>query len=243
MTAAVPSPSRQRVEDLRRGLTQVRHRIETACAQVDRDPDGVTLVVVTKTHPASDVVALLDLGVCDIGENRDQEAADKVAQVRGSGHQVRVHFVGQVQSNKAVSVASYAQVVHSVDRLSLVRALDRATRRSARDLSVFVQVALHDEALTARGGTGIGEAQLLAQAVHDSAYLHLIGVMAVAPLGGDPLVSFRRLAAVRDDLQERWPDAVMMSAGMSGDLEAAVTAGATHLRVGSAILGSRPALR
>ncbi|AKU17209.1 YggS family pyridoxal phosphate-dependent enzyme [Luteipulveratus mongoliensis] len=233
----------QRTAELKAGLEVVDARIRSACAAVDRDPEGVTLVVVTKFFPAADVTRLHDLGVRHIGENRHQEAADKVAELDPRTRaDLTVHFIGQLQSNKAAAVTSYADVVQSVDRAKVVAALDRAAAQRDRRLSVTLQVDLAGSD-AARGGVAPHEIGALADAVADSAQLDLRGVMAVAPLGADPAPAFARLRELAEDVHREHPDATWISAGMSGDLEAAVAAGATHLRVGSAILGSRPALR
>ena len=239
-----------RVEELRRNLAAVQHRITAACAAAGRDPAEVTLIVVTKFFPASDVVALADLGVTDIGENKDQEAAAKVAELPPAVRErLTVHFIGQLQTNKARSVARYADAVHSVDRSKLVRALDKATR-AARDagerapyLPVLVQVDLGEGAQAGRGGAHPDEVERLAEEVAATEHLRLRGVMAVAPLGLDEdgaRRAFERLAAHAETVRRVDPAATWISGGMSGDLEIAVAAGATHLRVGTAILGSRP---
>lgn len=239
-----------RVEELRRNLAAVQHRITAACAAAGRDPAEVTLIVVTKFFPASDVVALADLGVTDIGENKDQEAAAKVAELPPAVRErLTVHFIGQLQTNKARSVARYADAVHSVDRSKLVRALDKATR-AARDagerapyLPVLVQVDLGEGAQAGRGGAHPDEVERLAEEVAGTEHLRLRGVMAVAPLGLDEdgaRRAFERLAAHAETVRRVDPAATWISGGMSGDLEIAVAAGATHLRVGTAILGSRP---
>lgn len=221
--------------ELAANLAVVHRRIAEAARAAGRT-DEITLVVVTKYFPAADVDLLAGLGVTDIGENRDQEAAAKVAVLAHRDH-LRVHFIGQLQSNKAGSVARYADVVQSVDRAKVVRALDRGATASGRVLDVTVQVALSDD--EGRGGVPVDEAAALADVVGEAASLRLRGVMAVAPLGGDPRAAFARLREVRDGIRRAHPGATWMSAGMSGDLEAAVAEGATHLRVGSAILGSR----
>ncbi len=207
-----------------------------ACAAAGRDRTEVTVVAVSKTWPAADVRALRELGVRDFGENRDQEAAEKAAEVPD----VRWHFVGRLQTNKARSVASYAAVVHSLDRPRLASALSAGAGLAGRTVDVLVQVALDDG--PGRGGAAPAAVAALADIVADLPGLRLAGVMAVAPLGGDPAAAFRRLGALSRALRERHPEAVAISAGMSGDLEAAVTAGATHLRVGTALFGRRPPL-
>jgi PLP dependent protein len=205
------------------------------------------LIAVTKTYPASDVVHLAALGIGDVGENRDQEAAPKAASVAASGVTgVRWHYVGQLQRNKCRSVAGYANVVHSVDRLPLVAAL--ATARAAvpasvPPLDVLVQVSLDGQ--THRGGATRADVAAIAGAVTEASSLRLAGVMAVAPLGlaGDAVArAFAELRAVSVELRSTYPEATVISAGMSADLEPAIMHGATHVRVGSALLGTRPLL-
>jgi PLP dependent protein len=236
-----------RSDELGDRLRAVRERVERACAAAGRPPGDVTVVVVTKTFPAQDVQRLAGLGVRDVGENRDQEARQKVLDVaRGGGpgtDRLRWHFVGQLQRNKAASVARYADVVHSVDRAALVGALSKGAVAAARELEVLVQVELDPPGQrTGRGGVDVGELPAVAEQVLQAPGLVLRGVMGVAPLGGDPTEAFTRLAEAALVLRRSSPDAVWISAGMSGDLEQAVACGATHLRVGSAVLGSRPSL-
>ena len=228
-----------RREQLAASLAAVRARIDRTMADAGRT-DAVSLVVVTKFFPASDVDLLVGLGVTDIGENRDQEAAAKV-ELLAHRELLTVHFIGQLQSNKAASVAHYADVVQSVDRAKVVRALDRAAGAVGRVLDVTVQVSL--EAARGRGGADPADAPALADLVAASPALRLRGVMAVAPLGADPRAAFARLRQVSDGIRTAHPEAGWVSAGMSADLEEAVAHGATHLRVGSAILGSRPSHR
>ena len=228
-------------------LTAVRSRIEAACAAAGRDAAEVTLIVVTKFHPPSDIAHLVDLGVTDIGENRDQEAGAKIAEldpaVRAA---LTVHFIGQLQTNKAKNVVAYADCVQSVDRPKLVGALDRAVAARSelpQKLDVLLQVDLGEGEDAGRGGILPEQLPALADAVGDSEHLNLRGVMSVAPFGLDEAgtaAAFGRLAALGDAVQERHPEATIRSAGMSSDLEIAIASGATHLRVGTAILGSRP---
>jgi PLP dependent protein len=227
------------------GLEAVEARILAACTAAGRDRSEITLVAVTKTFPASDVGHLAALGVRDVGENRDQDAAEKVAECERAGVPgLRWHFVGQLQRNKAGSVATYAHVVHSVDRARLVTALDRAALAAGRRVVALVQVDLRAEPLDdGRGGAAPSLVAELAEAVAGAQQLELGGVMAVAPMGEDPAPAFARLAEVAARLRRDHPSATVVSAGMSGDLEAAVQHGATHLRVGTALLGSRPSLR
>jgi pyridoxal phosphate enzyme (YggS family) len=229
-----------RREELAAGLQHVLRRVERACAVAGRDPGEVELVAVTKFFPASDVDLLVDLGVRHIGENRHQEAAAKMLEVRRRAD-LTLHFIGQLQTNKAGAVARYADVVQSVDRPRLAEALQRGARSAGRRLGVLVQVALDHE--SGRAGVAPAEARTLADQVAESPDLDLLGVMAVAPLGGDPDPAFALLREVARGIQQDHPRATWVSAGMSADLEAAIAHGATHLRVGSAILGSRPPLR
>ena len=240
-----------RTEQLADNLSRLRDRIAAAAAAAGRDPAEVTLVAVTKTFPAADVVRLARLGVTDIGENRDQEAAPKVAEVAGlagpAGLAVRWHFVGRLQRNKCRSVAGYADLVHSVDSVRLAAALGAAAQRRGRPLEVLVQVSL--DADPTRGGALPGggdpdrEVARVADTVAGQPALRLRGVMAVAPLAWDPAIAFDRLAEIAGQVRAGHPQATVISAGMSGDLEAALAHGATHLRIGSALLGNRAPLR
>lgn len=226
-----------RLEELRTNLAAVRQRIVRAAEAADRDPAEVALVVVTKFFPASDVRMLADLGVSDVGENRHQEAEAKAAEC--ADLPLRWHFIGGLQSNKAAAVARYADVVESVDRASLVGRLDRGAAESGREVDVLVQVSLDPPGRDHRAGVVPEELGALAAEVDAAPHLSLRGLMAVAPLGEDPAEAFGRLAAIRSVFLDDHPSATRLSAGMSGDLEAAVYAGATHVRVGSAVLGSR----
>lgn len=245
MTSAVGGAGTDpRLAELAANLERLEARIAAACADAGRARGEVTVVAVTKTFPAEDVVRLRSLGVLDVGENRDGDAAGKAAACRDLGlGGLRWHFVGQVQRNKAASVASYADVVHSVDRARLVPALDRGAAAAGRRLTALVQVDLREPvADDGRGGAAPAEVGVLAAEIDRAGHLDLGGVMAVAPLDGDPARAFRRLAEISAGLRATYGSATMVSAGMSADLEAAVAAGATHLRVGTALLGSRPPL-
>lgn len=224
--------------ELERALRTVRARIDDACADLGRDPTEVTLVAVTKTFPASDVRLLAELGVTDVGENRDQEARAKHAACADLA--LRWHFVGQLQRNKARSVATYADVVHSVDRLSLVTALSAAATGTGREITALVQVNLDESADDGRGGVPVDLAADLGDAIALAPGLRLGGVMAVAPLGTDPAASYATLARTAEQIRDRHPAATIVSAGMSGDLEQAIRHGATHVRIGTALLGHRP---
>lgn len=237
----LPATGDDRAAQLRAGLDAVESRIARACADAGRDRADVQLVVVTKFFPADDVCLLAAQGVTHIGENRDQEARDKVGSLVAAVRDgLTVHFIGQLQTNKVASVASYADVVHSVDRPRLVGALDRAAGSAGRTLGALIQVDLDGDDGAGRGGVPPAGAAELADAVAACENLNLRGVMAVAPLGAEPAPVFARLREVAAGIRSQHPQASWISAGMSGDLEAALAHGATHLRVGSAILGSRP---
>ena len=230
-----------RIEDLRANLAAVRRRIAEAATAAGRDPDEVSLVVVTKFFPASDVRLLAELGVTDVGENRHQEAQAKAAECADLG--LRWHFIGGLQSNKAAAVASYADIVESVDRTKLVRGLQRGAQERGHEVDVLLQVSLDQPGSDHRSGASPAELGELAAAVQDADGLRLRGLMAVAPLGEDAERAFDRLAQVRGSFVTAHPGATTLSAGMSADLEAAVARGATHVRVGSAVLGPRPPIK
>lgn len=222
-------------------LAVVRRRIAAACAEAGRPEDDVSLVVVTKFFPASDVRLLADLGVTDVGENRHQEAEEKAAECADLG--LRWHFIGGLQSNKAAAVAAYADVVESVDRAKLVAPLSRGAHSRGHDVDVLLQVSLDPPGADHRSGADPDDLADLARRVEEAGMLRLRGLMAVAPLGEEPDVAFARLADVRESFVRDHPEATTLSAGMSGDLEAAVRHGATHVRVGSAVLGERPTVQ
>lgn len=228
-----------RADEVAANLEAVRRRIAVACEAAGRSADDVSLVVVTKFFPPSDVRLLADLGVTDVGENRHQEAAEKAAECADLG--LRWHFIGALQSNKAAAVASYADVVESVDRAKLVGPLDRGA--GERVLDVLLQVSLDPPGAGNRAGVDPATLGDLADAVVSADHLRLRGLMAVAPLGEDPARAFARLAEVREAFVAAHPSATVLSAGMSGDLEHAIAHGATHVRVGSAVLGPRPAVK
>jgi len=229
----VTGPSRR--DELAVRLTAVQQRIVAACQAAGRDPVGVTLIAVTKTFPASDVRLLSELGVRDVGENRDAEAAPKAAQC--ADLDLTWHFIGQLQTNKAASVVRYATFVHSVDRVRLIRALGTAARRAETVVQCLVEVSLDGD--PARGGAVASEVPALAETLAAEPGLVLAGVMAIAPLGMAPAEAFATLLDSAAVVRAVRPAATVISAGMSGDLEEAVAAGATHLRIGTALLGDR----
>ena len=235
-----------RKQEIAVNLARVEERITAACTAAGRKREEVTLIVVTKTYPASDVRTLAELGVRHVAENKDQDAAPKAADC--ADLPLSWHFVGQLQTNKVRSVVGYADVVQSVDRSRLVTALSKEAERSGRELGCLIQVAL-DAGVSGRGergGVGPGGVGELADLVAASPGLRLDGLMTVAPLTGEyagrQQEAFGRLMDLSTDLRRAHPAANMVSAGMSADLEQAVAAGATHVRVGTAVLGVRPRL-
>ncbi|MFH8475196.1 YggS family pyridoxal phosphate-dependent enzyme [Streptomyces sp. NPDC018000] len=235
-----------RKTQLAENLARVEERIASACIAAGRKREEVTLIVVTKTYPASDVRILHELGVRHVAENRDQDAAPKAAECADLS--LAWHFVGQLQTNKVRSVASYADFVQSVDRAKLVTALSAAAVREGRELGCLIQVALDAESGERgdRGGVAPDGIEELAAAVESAPGLRLGGLMTVAPLAGPyagrQRAAFDRLMEFSSRLRGNHPAANMVSAGMSADLEEAIAAGATHVRVGTAVLGVRPRL-
>jgi len=224
-----------RVDEVSLNLASVRSRIAQAAKHAGRNSEEITLIAVTKTYPATDAQILHELGVRDFAENRDREGAEKSAIVPG-----RWHFQGQIQSNKISSIAHWADVVHSLDDPRHLRLLAAAVPES-KVLSVFIQVCLDPQ--PGRGGVLPQNLSPLAELALEQPSLKLQGLMAVAPLGENPESAFLRLARIHSDFRQQFPSAASLSAGMSGDFETAIEHGATHLRVGGSILGSRSDLR
>jgi pyridoxal phosphate enzyme (YggS family) len=234
-----------RLAEIESALTAVRTRIAAACRAAGRAPEAVRLIAVTKTFPVSDAALLTDLGVTDLGENREQEAGPKVAELRELRPDTRPrwHMLGRLQRNKARAVARWAAEIQSVDSDRLVDALDKAvaTARAAGErtepLDVLVQVSIDGD--PTRGGAPLDTLAPLADHVARSSELRLRGIMAVAPQTITPAAAFERLASAAIRLREDHPEAVELSAGMTGDLEQAITHGSTCVRVGTALLGAR----
>lgn len=226
-----------RTAELAANLTRVQDAIARATKAAGREPRSVTLIAVTKNWPAEDVRRLAGLGVSDVGENRDQEAS--VKHEACADLQLTWHFVGQLQRNKAASVAKYADVVHSVDRPALVTALARGAQGARRRVGVCLQVDLGNDPSASRAGVAPAELPALADEVVGQPQLALLGLMTVAPLGAAPLPVFQRLAELSVQLVATHPGATMISAGMSSDMTVAIAAGATHVRIGTALLGTR----
>ena len=224
--------------DLATRLESVRAGVADAAREAGRDAAEITTIVVTKFHPVSLIEALYALGVRHVGENRHQEAQSKAAEL--AEFDLTWHFVGQVQGKKARQVRAYADVIHSVDRESLVAAL--ASAESTIDC--FIQVNLTDDA--ARGGVDPANLPALVDTVLAAPGVHLLGLMAVAPLGAgedakEPRRAFARVRELSEQIRSQAPAATALSMGMSQDYAAAVLEGATHLRIGTAITGNRPA--
>ena len=212
-----------RLDEISTNLEIVKSKI----AAVASHP--VTLIAVTKTFPVSDAQILQQLGVADFGENRDSEGAEKSQLVVGNWH-----FQGQIQSNKLKSITSWASVIHSLDD---PRHFEMIEKVAPHPLSIFLQVSL--DGAHHRGGAGVDQLYQLAEKVSASATHTLAGLMSVPPVGMDPEKAYSQLAVIRTEFMNRFPNAKSLSAGMSGDYETAISHGATHVRVGSSILGSR----
>ena len=227
-----------RLSDIQSNLEIIQSKINKACSAAGRDISEITLIAVTKTYPASDVDLLKQLGIENVGENRDQEASSKKSEVK---NQFNWHFIGQLQSNKAKSVVNYADLIHSVDRWSLAKEIQKSAQGINKVQPVLIQVDLDQSGPDpTRGGIWPAELSELAAAISQASHLELKGLMSVAPLGEKPELAFARLKEIRVGFLKEHPQAQILSAGMSDDLEAAILHGATHLRIGSALLGERP---
>lgn len=226
------------MESLAERLTEAQQRISAAASGCGRQADDINLIVVTKNHPTQLVFDLLELGVRDFGENRDQEAAPKAAEVRANSTiEHRWHFIGQLQSNKVKSVVNYASSVHSLDRQSLLDSLGKATVEREQPLDVFIQLNLTDD--EGRGGIQPSNLLSFAENVLMHPGLNLVGVMGVAALDNNLDRDFCAIRSASESLKTLKPDAALISAGMSEDFETAIAYGATHLCIGSAITGKR----
>jgi len=217
-----------RKAEIAQNLQEVKERIIGAAKSVNRDPNEIELIVVTKTFPISDIEILRELGESNFGENRDQEAGPKAAAIPATWH-----FQGQIQSNKIKSICEWADVVHSISSEKEILKFAQSPRKH----QVFLQVSLDGE--VGRGGASPADLAQLADLVNESNNLELMGLMAVAPLGVEPMKAFADLALINQGFADRYPNSKYLSAGMSGDFEAAIKYGATHIRIGSSILGSR----
>ena len=217
-----------RKAEIAQNLQEVKERIQNAAKSVNRDPSEISLIVVTKTFPISDIEILRDLGEANFGENRDQEAGPKAKTIPATWH-----FQGQIQSNKIKSICEWADVIHSISSEKEILRFAQSPRKH----QVFLQVSLDGQ--VGRGGASPADLTQLADLVNQSNNLELLGLMAVAPLGVEPDKAFADLAQINQEFAGQFPNSKYLSAGMSGDFEAAIKYGATHIRVGSSILGSR----
>ncbi|WP_098959104.1 YggS family pyridoxal phosphate-dependent enzyme [Pseudonocardia sp. N23] len=243
-----PAPrgsGQDRRDDLARRLARVRETVAAACAAAGRDVAEVDLLAVTKTVPAADVAILCGLGLRDFGENRAQEAAQKVEEVAGLVPDAapRWFFVGGLQRNKARVVVPWVTRVESLDSARLADALDAQARRAVDDglregpLPVLLQYSVDGD--PDRGGVAREGLGALAAHVSGLPGLRLDGLMAVAPLGAEPDEAFADVAAAFSALRDDHPSARVLSAGMSADLEVAIRHGSTCVRVGTALVGER----
>ena len=217
-----------RKDEIAQNLQEVKERISSAAKSAGRDPAEIQLIVVTKTFPISDIEILRELGESNFGENRDQEAGPKAEAINATWH-----FQGQIQRNKIKSICQWADVIHSISSEKEILKF----AQSPRAHQVFLQVSLDGQ--EGRGGASPADLTQLADLVNQSNNLELLGLMAVAPLGVEPIKEFADLAQINQGFASQYPNSKYLSAGMSGDFEAAIKHGATHVRVGSSILGSR----
>lgn len=224
-----------RRNEIEQNLNELNQRIEKACTDSGRSFDEVKTIAITKTWPTSDIEILYDLGLRNFGESKDQEAIKKVEELRGKD--IHWHFVGQIQTNKINHIASYADYVHAIDRNKVVEAFENALEKNGRSINALIQVSLDGD--ESRGGALPEAISSIAKAIEDSIHLTLGGLMAVAPVNQSPEVAFKKLSEIAGDFHQDFPSAQMISAGMSDDLEIAIKYGATHLRIGSDLLGNR----
>ena len=235
----------ERVREISCALLHVEERINKACQLAARSRNDVTLIAVTKTYPISDIQILQGLGITDFGENRDGEGMEKSSAVKSSVDaellaKTHWHYQGEIQSKKIGSISRWADTVHSLDDLTHIEKFDRALDLlGGKSLGVFIQVSLDGN--PTRSGLLPGDVLQACRAVTESSHLQLMGVMTVPPLEFDPEKSFSRIAEISENVKKYFPRAGYISAGMSGDFEVAIAHGATHIRIGSQILGSRGA--
>ena len=222
-----------RVDEISANLEKVKEQIKLAAASANRLSDDITLVAVTKTFPVSDIEILYSLGIRDFGENRDQEASEKVGLLPKD---VRWHFQGQIQSNKLKSITSWASFIHSVDQLRYAQMISDYSAGNKKP--IFMQVSL-DKLPQSRSGVNPSELLELAGAISALPGIRLQGLMAVAPVNSPAEQAFAELEDIRSDFLSTFPDAKSLSIGMSGDYQIAIKYGATHIRIGSSILGIR----
>jgi pyridoxal phosphate enzyme (YggS family) len=229
----------ERKSQILENLKLVRERIKSAAISANRNPDDINLIAVTKNFPIPDLLTLYEAGVRDFGENRDQEARQKVAQLPSD---INWHFQGQIQSNKLKSITQWATYIHSVDQFRYAKMISDFTEGANR--SIFIQISLDnppnaDQESQTRGGVNPDTLLQLADEISQLPKVELLGVMAVAPLNGSVTEAFSRIAQFSSTLIKTHPQAKALSIGMSGDFEEGIKHGATHLRIGTSILGNR----
>ena len=222
-----------RTSEITANLNDVKAKIASAALKAGRDADEITLIVVTKTFPVSDLEILYSLGVREFGENRDQEAAEKVARLPSD---INWNFQGGIQSNKLKSITTWAGCIHSVDKLKYAQIISE--QNTGKPKEIFIQVSL-DQPPESRGGVDPTKLLDLASQITKLPGISLKGLMAVAPLDLPEEQAFLKLKEIQADFVAVFKDAKYLSAGMSGDYEMAISYGATHLRIGSSILGNR----
>jgi PLP dependent protein len=228
-----------RKTELLQNLANVRERISFACSKSNRLESEITVIAVTKNFPSSDVEFLAEIGISDVGENKDQEAKKKITEVK---HELAWHFIGQLQTNKVKSVVRYADYIHSVDRLNLVQEISKQSVAIDKEIKIFIQVDLGEDDQN-RGGVAPKSLLELATEIVALPKVQLVGLMAVAPLNSVAKDAFKKLVEIRSGFLQEHPQAQYLSIGMSDDFETAIEFGATHLRIGSLLLGVRPNLR
>jgi pyridoxal phosphate enzyme (YggS family) len=222
-----------RVDEITNGLAKVKERISLAASKAGRSLDEITLIAVTKTYPVSDVAILHNLGISNFGENRSDEGAEKAAQVSGVWH-----FQGQVQSRKLREIAGWASYIHSIDSAEHAEKLSRICIELEKEISIFLQLSL--DGAPGRGGVTAAEISALAEQASKLPNINLIGLMCVPPVSYEHQRAFSEISDIHRGFISTFPEAKLLSAGMSSDFEVAIAHGATHLRIGSQILGSRP---
>lgn len=219
-----------------RRISKFKAELVQTAKTAGRDPADIKLITVTKGFPATDLELLAELGVTDIGESKDQEVNARMSAIKAGNF--NLHFIGQLQRNKIKSICSYSSVIHSVDRTEAVSSIATAAKTLETVPGLLLQVDLAAVKNPARGGVDPAKLLDLAASVVSS-NLPLLGLMAVAPLGERVETAFERFAALSEQLQNEHPSASCRSIGMSDDWQLAVGYGATHLRIGSALLGNR----
>ena len=226
-----------RRQEIEENLNQVRKNIAEAASKSGRNPDDINLIVVTKTFPISDLEILYSLGLREFGENRDQEASVKA---KALPKDINWHFQGGIQSNKLKSICSWASIIHSVDQFKYAQIISE--QKSATPMQIFIQVSL-DQPPESRGGVDPAKLIELANQISSLPYLKVLGLMAVGPVDQEVEPAFARLQQIQASFLTYFKDANFLSSGMSGDYEMAISYGATHLRIGSSILGNRALIK